>query len=205
MMPSQTTRSPGARSRTFAPTSATEPLHSWPGMHGYRTQRGESWPCSTSRSVRQIPALWLRTRTSSGPHLGVSTSRSAISCGRSITIARIRPSLGLPDKGPGEVARVERAQIFKALADADQLHGHAQLVRDRDGDAALCRPVELRQRDAGHVNRLPEEPCLLQAVLTGGRVDHEQRLVRGAFEPLADHAANLCELLHQVGLGVQPP
>src|SRR5262245_54941144 len=40
-----------------------------------------------SRSVRQTPARSLRTSTSSGPHIGVSTSRYDTSCGRSITTA----------------------------------------------------------------------------------------------------------------------
>ena len=68
----------------------------------------------------------------------------------------------------------------------------------------FARAVELRQGDAGDVDRLAEEPRLLEAVLARGRVDDEQRLVRRALEPLRDHAAHLRELLHQVRLRVQP-
>ena len=76
-------------------------------------------------------------------------------------------------------------------------------MRDRDGDAALRRPVQLRQRDPGHADGVAEEPGLLQPVLAGGRVDDEQGLVRRARQALLDHAADLGELLHQVGLRVQ--
>ena len=46
---------------------------------------------------------------------------------------------------------------------------------------------------------------LAQAVLPGGRVEDEQRLVRGAGQLLLDHPAHLLELAHQVDLGVQAP
>ena len=75
---------------------------------------------------------------------------------------------------------------------------------DRDRDPALRGAVELGQRDPRHVDGLAEQARLLQAVLTRRRVDDEQRLVRRALEPLADHAAHLGELLHQVRLRVQP-
>ena len=107
------------------------------------------------------------------------------------------------DERAGEIVRVERAQVVETLADADQLHRQAELVGDRDGDPALRRAVELRQRDAGDAGGLAEEARLLEAVLAGGRVDDEERLVRGAFEAALDHAAHLRQLLHQVRLRVQ--
>ena len=83
---------------------------------------------------------------------------------------------------PGEVARVERAEIVQPFSDADELHREAELVGDRDRDPALRRAVELRQGDAGDTDRLREEPRLLQPVLPGRRVDDEQRLVRRPLE-----------------------
>src|SRR3954453_14818123 len=91
----------------------------------------------------------------------------------------------------GEVLGIERAQIVQSLADSDQLHRQPELVGDCDRDAALGRAVQRGERDSGHVDRLSEEPRLLQAVLSGGRIDDEQRLVRGALEPLADHPPDL--------------
>src|SRR3954451_12098943 len=80
-------------------------------------------------------------------------------------------------QGPGEVVSVERAQVLERLADADQLHGDAELARDGERDAALRRAVELGQDDAVDRHGLGEELRLAQAVLTGRGVDGEQRLV----------------------------
>jgi hypothetical protein len=98
--------------------------------------------------------------------------------------AVVRPPWGVPGfsprRAPGEVARIERPEILQLLPDPDELHRQAELVRDRDRDAALRRAVELRQRDARDADRLAEEARLLEAVLAGRRVDDEQRLVRRA-------------------------
>src|SRR5690242_16903995 len=110
----------------------------------------------------------------------------------------------LRDERTREVSRVEGAQVVETLADADQLHGQTELLRDRDRDPALRRSVELRQHDAGDADGIAEEPRLLHAVLAGGGVDDEQRLVRCAVEPTCDHAPYLRELVHQVRLCVQP-
>ena len=83
-------------------------------------------------------------------------------------------------------------QVVEPFADADELHRQPELVRDRDGDAALRRAVELRQRDAGDADRLGEEPRLLHPVLPGRRVDDEQRLVRRALEPRPRSRAAPC-------------
>ena len=76
-------------------------------------------------------------------------------------------------------------------------------MRDREGDAALRRAVELRQRDAADLDCLAEELRLADAVLPGGRVDDEQRLVWRAFEPVLDDTSDLRQLFHQVHLRVQ--
>src|SRR3712207_7502758 len=55
-------------------------------------------------------------------------------------------------------------QVVERLPDAHELDREAELVRDRDRDPALRRPVELRERDAGHVHRAPEEAGLLEPV-----------------------------------------
>ena len=70
-------------------------------------------------------------------------------------------------------------------------------------DAALRRPVELRQHDPGHVDGVAEQPRLLQAVLAGGRVDDEQRLVRRPRQRAAITRRTFAQLLHQVRLRVQ--
>src|SRR5438477_7349430 len=107
------------------------------------------------------------------------------------------------DERSGKVVGVERPQVFKRFSDADELDREAQLVCDRDGDATLRAAVELRQRDARDADGFAEEARLLQAVLSGRRVDDEQRLVRCAFELSFDHPAHLRQLLHQIRLRVE--
>ena len=82
------------------------------------------------------------------------------------------------DEGVREIAGVERPEVVQALADADQLHRQAQLLGDRERDAALRGAVELCEDDPGDVDGLLEELGLAQAVLPRGRVDDQQRLVR---------------------------
>src|SRR5689334_22906826 len=145
-----------------------------------------------------------------GRHFGSfswsATKANTSERGRSITMLfsadDTRATL-LRDERPGEILSVERPQIVERLPYADQLDRQAELVRDRDRDAALRAAVELRQRNAGHADRLAEETRLLQAVLPGRRVDDEQRLMRGALQLPLDHAADLRELLHEVQLRVQ--
>src|SRR4051812_42683658 len=87
----------------------------------------------------------------------------------------------------GEVVGVERPQVLELLADADQLDRDPELVGDRQRDASLGRPVELREDDPGDVDGLAEELRLTDAVLTGGRVHGHQGLVRRIGHLLGDH------------------
>ena len=90
------------------------------------------------------------------------------------------------------------------LPHADELHREAELVRNRHRDAAFCAPVQFRQRDARHADRVAEQPCLNKTVLSRRRVDDEEGLVRRPLELACDDAPNLRELVHQVRLRVQP-
>src|SRR6266571_3019350 len=107
------------------------------------------------------------------------------------------------DERAGKVVGIERPEIFQRFPDADELDRESQFVGDRDCDAAFCAAVELRQRHARDADGLAEEARLLQSVLSGGRVDDEQRFVRRAFELAFDHTAHLRQLLHQVRLSVE--
>src|SRR3954453_11732318 len=53
-----------------------------------------------------------------------------------------------PDDCLCKVVRVEWTEVFDPLADADQLDGQLELLRDRQGDTALGGTVELRERNA---------------------------------------------------------
>ena len=100
--------------------------------------------------------------------------------------------------------RRERDQIVDALADADVADRQLQVVGDRDGDATLGRAIELGEHDAVHAGHGHELARLRQAVLSDGRVEHEQDLVRRALDFARGDAADLVELGHQVDARVQP-
>ncbi len=107
------------------------------------------------------------------------------------------------EQGGDELGGDERDQVADRLAGADELHRDAEFGLDGEHDAALGRPVELGQHDARDVGRLAELAGLDQAVLAGGRIDHQQRLGHPACALLGD-AAHLAEFVHQVRLRVQP-
>src|SRR5690349_21354623 len=112
------------------------------------------------------------------PRSGISGS---VTCRTLLVPAALRVprgrSLRLADQSVHERGRVERREVVGALAEPDQLHRNSELLLYGDDDAALGRAVQLGEHDAGHVDRLGEHARLLQAVLAGGGVEDEQRLV----------------------------
>ncbi len=96
---------------------------------------------------------------------------------------------------------VERCQVVRAFAQADELDGNAELLLNSDHDAALCRAVKLGQHDTGHVHDLTEDLRLDHAVLAGRRVDDQEHLGHRGF--LLNHTLDLTELVHQAGLILQ--
>ena len=72
-----------------------------------------------------------------------------------------------------------------------------------DDDATARRAVELRDDEPGDGHRCGEHLRLLHGVLADGAVEHEQRLVRRAGQPLGDDARDLLELRHQPFARVQ--
>src|SRR5690348_11224735 len=69
-----------------------------------------------------------------------------------------------------EGLRVELAQVFHALPEADEAHGYPVLLHDAQNDAALGRSVELGQHHTGDRERVAEQLHLLHRVLPGGRI-----------------------------------
>src|SRR5260221_409176 len=104
----------------------------------------------------------------------------------------------------GEFLRVERLQVFRALAEADELHWQAQFLLNGDHHAALARAIELGDDESSERHGLVKLARLIESVHPGGAIDDQQRLVRRAGEFAAHHAVNLLQLLHQIMLRVQP-
>jgi methionine synthase I (cobalamin-dependent) len=103
----------------------------------------------------------------------------------------------------GERKFVELQQVGHLLAYADEADGQVEFLGDGHGDAALGRAVELGEHDAGDAGGLGELARLLEAVLAGGGVHHQQHLVGRAGNQLGGGAAHLVQLVHQAGFGVQ--
>ena len=78
-----------------------------------------------------------------------------------------------------------------------------ELVGNADGDAAFCGAVQFGERQAGQFGRFGEAAGLLDGVLTGGGVQHQQDVVRGAFHFFADGTLDFGQLVHQVDFGVE--
>ncbi len=80
---------------------------------------------------------------------------------------------------------MELSQVFGALAETDVSNRYSELVADTEDDPALRRPVELRENDSRQVEGFLEEGGLLQGVLSRGRVQDQEGLVRRAVQGLA--------------------
>src|SRR5579862_8736735 len=94
------------------------------------------------------------------------------------------------DKG----LRVEGDKIFRRLAGADKAHGQAEFAHDGHNDAAVRGAVKLGEDDAGDAGGGGELAGLREAVLSGGGVEDEQDVVRGAGNELGGGALHLFEL-----------
>src|SRR4051812_46102470 len=108
------------------------------------------------------------------------------------------------EQGLDELLFVEVDEVGCRLAETDELHRDPELGLDGEHDAALRRAVELGEHDAGDVDCLRELLCLHETVLPRRGVEHEQHLGDLAGLTIGD-TANLAQLFHQVGLGVEPP
>ena len=105
--------------------------------------------------------------------------------------------------GAGKIARRERRQIVDALADADEVHRHGELRRDRDENAAARGAVELGHGEAGDAHGLAEDIDLRQRILADGGVEHQQHRMRRRRIDLLHHANDLVQLVHQLGAVLQ--
>ena len=99
--------------------------------------------------------------------------------------------------------RLEGAQIVDALAHADIANRRAELLGQGEDDTTLGRAVELGQHQPGKLHRLVELFGLVDGVLAGAGIEHQQHFMRRGLVQLAHDPADLLQLLHQVVFGVQ--
>src|SRR3954466_554966 len=160
----------------------------------------------TANGARKKPVVMISPTAANTPAISQMSQASIagrVSQARAVCVEgadrRPRPAPYLrAHERAGEVVRVKRAEVLERLADADELDRDAQLAGDGQRDAALGRAVELGQHDAVDWDRLGEQLGLAHAVLAGGRVDRQQRLVRRVGHLLADDAADLRQLVHEL-------
>src|SRR5438445_6710738 len=71
-----------------------------------------------------------------------------------------------------ELLRVERLQIVRLFADADEFDGQAEFLLKRDDHAAFARAVEFGDDEPRELHRFVKFTRLVQGVHAGGAVEH---------------------------------
>src|SRR5579885_2933506 len=110
---------------------------------------------------------------------------------------------GLSEEGFGVGVGVEGDEVVDLLAGADEADGEAEFAGDGDDDAALGGAIELGEDDAGDANGAGKFAGLGEAVLSGGGVEDEKDVVRGAGDDFGGGALHFFEFGHEIGLGVE--
>src|SRR5690606_38058481 len=108
-----------------------------------------------------------------------------------------------PHEAAGEIGGVEQVQVVDALADPDCVDRQLEGFGEPDENAALCRSIQLGDDETGDGDHLAERLDLGMGVLADSGVEDQQHIVRRAFVLLADHAHDLLQLRHEVGLVVE--
>ena len=85
------------------------------------------------------------------------------------------------------------------------MHRQSERFGQRHHDSAPRTTVELGDNQAGHVHHLLKHLHLLNRVLTGRRVQHQQHRVRRRCVLLAQDPDHFRQFFHQCRLVVQPP
>ncbi len=73
-------------------------------------------------------------------------------------------------QGLHETIGIERLQILDIFSDTDIFDRYAEFFLNADDDAAFGCAVEFGQDDPVDIGGLLEHPCLLQSVLSRGRI-----------------------------------
>jgi len=94
-------------------------------------------------------------------------------------------------------------EIVSRLAEADEFTGSPNCSATGTITPPRAEPSSLASTMPVHSAASLNPLACESAVLPGGGVDHEERLMRRGGDLLGDDTANLHQLLHQVGLGLQ--
>ena len=94
-------------------------------------------------------------------------------------------------------------EVFHALAEADVLHGNAELVADANDYATLGSAVEFGDSECVDFGGGDKLLSLFKGVLSGRAVKHEQHLVRSIGQHLFHGVFDFGELVHKAHIVVQ--
>ncbi len=101
--------------------------------------------------------------------------------------------------------RIERFEILDPLADANRIDRQTEALGDGDQNAAARCAVELGDHKIGDAGDLLECLHLIDGILSGRGVEHEQHCVRRVLVVLLQDAHDLGQLGHEVALVLQTP
>ena len=93
--------------------------------------------------------------------------------------------------------------VFDCFADADETYRNAMSACNRRDHPAFCGAVELGQHQPRDAERIVERFHLVERILAGVRIEHEQDFMRRAGNGFRDHALYLGDFFHQVKLSGQ--
>src|SRR6266508_5604070 len=205
--------SPSRNDSTSRPRSSMPRARGAPVKPTYSRWRSRAWTAgvqgpalrrtvSPFRTTKEVFPPWSGISCCVTPALSIRRHlyRVVSFCGRRTGVVHGTLRVAA-NQSVDELGRVERRQVVGALPEADQLDRDAELALDRDHDAALGGAVQLGQDHPGHVDHLGKDPGLLKAVLAGGRIEDEQRLVHRSV--LLHHPLDLAELVHEAHLVLQ--
>ena len=100
---------------------------------------------------------------------------------------------------------MEGAQVFQLFPNADKPNRQACAFGQGKQDTAFGGAVELGECQPGHARSIAELFSLVDGILSGARIQHQQYLVGCVRDQLLHYPGDFGEFVHQVATGVQAP
>ena len=94
-------------------------------------------------------------------------------------------------------------QIVNSFADADEFNRQFQFVLDGQHNTAACGTVKFCEYDTRQFRNAHKFTCLIDSILTGSCIQHQQNFTVGIRQFTVNDAVDLCQFVHEVFLIVQ--
>jgi hypothetical protein len=102
-----------------------------------------------------------------------------------------------PRDRAGKISCRKRREVIDAFADADEMNGQREFLRQGHENSAARGAIEFGHGEPGDACDFKEDFDLRERVLPDGGVEHKQDRVRRARVELLHHAHDFLQLLHQ--------